>query len=72
MNRDFKRDSVGMAYVDDLNTTDRKSTVTIQSTLKLKKNDQVWVEITFMESSSLFGTYFTGFLLEEELSPFLN
>jgi hypothetical protein len=61
-----------MAYVDDLNTTDRKSTVTIQSTLKLKKNDQVWVEITFMESSSLFATYFTGFLLEEELSPFLN
>jgi hypothetical protein len=25
-----------------------------------------------MESSSLFATYFTGFLLEEELSPFLN
>ncbi|EFX79539.1 hypothetical protein DAPPUDRAFT_319423 [Daphnia pulex] len=69
-------DSVGMAYVDDVNTTDRKSTVTIQSTLKLEKDDRVWVEITFMESSSLIGngnpqTYFTGFLLEEELSPTL-
>ncbi len=46
------------------------SPVTLQSTLKLGKGDQVWVQIENDGSSYLFAgayTHFTGFMLEEEI-----
>ncbi|XP_046456611.1 uncharacterized protein LOC124203801 [Daphnia pulex] len=53
---------------------DQESPVTIQSTLNLKKDDQVWVTFSYSggSSSHLFDdsyhyTHFTGFLLEEEI-----
>jgi hypothetical protein len=53
---------------------DQDCPVTIQSTLNLKKDDQVWVTFSYSggSSSHLFDdsyhyTHFTGFLLEEEI-----
>jgi hypothetical protein len=48
------------------------SPLTLQSTLNLKKGDQLWVEISYSGSSYLFDssshlTHFTGFMLEEEI-----
>jgi hypothetical protein len=47
------------------------SPLTIQSTLNLKKDDQVWLQIfhqstgSFLVDRSDHFTYFTGFMLEE-------
>ena len=47
--------------------------VTLQSTLKLKKGDQIWVEIdisptvVYLIENSDHHTHFTGFMLEEEI-----
>jgi hypothetical protein len=52
---------------------DQLSPLTLQSTLNLKKGDQVWVQISYSGSESyLFDssshlTHFTGFMLEEEI-----
>jgi hypothetical protein len=54
---------------------DQNSVVTLQSTLNLKKGDQVWVQISSIGSSSSYlndnsseqNTHFTGFMLEEEI-----
>jgi hypothetical protein len=49
------------------------STLTLQSTLNLKKGDQLWVEIgyssgfMFLYDNSYHYTHFTGFMLEEEI-----
>ncbi len=50
------------------------SPFTLQSTFKLKKDDQVWVQMKFSEynsfladADSLKSTHFTGFMLEEEI-----
>ena len=45
---------------------------TLQSTLNLKKGDQVWVEIFDLSSGAYLHdynhfTHFTGFMLEEEI-----
>jgi hypothetical protein len=52
------------------------SPVTLQSTLNLKKGDQLWVEIGYYGSSYLHDTsfhltHFTGFMLEEEIGASL-
>jgi hypothetical protein len=50
------------------------SPLTLQSTLNLKKDDQLWVQIYYSGSDSyLFDsifhyTHFTGFMLEEEIA----
>jgi hypothetical protein len=47
--------------------------LTLQSTLNLKKGDEVWVQIDYGGSSlylfdgSWHFTHFTGFMLEEEI-----
>ncbi len=52
---------------------DQYSPVTLQSTLNLKKGDQLWVEIYYSGNSSYLYddiyhvTHFTGFMLEEEI-----
>jgi hypothetical protein len=49
---------------------DQSSPLTFQSTLNLKKGDQLWVTIWYDHSSSYLQghfTHFTGFMLEEEI-----
>jgi hypothetical protein len=52
---------------------DQFSPLTLQSTLNLKKGDQLWVEIgpsgssSYLSDSSSHFTHFTGFMLEEEI-----
>ncbi len=65
---------IGRSYVyEDRGVNRKHSLLTFQSTLNLKKGDQVWVQIKFNGSSShLFDsvnhyTHFTGFMLEEEI-----
>jgi hypothetical protein len=52
------------------------NTLSLQSTLNLKKGDQVWVTIDYTGSSYLRDdgnhlTHFTGFMLEEEIGASL-
>ena len=67
---------IGTGYVTESNTVaDQSSPLTVQSTLKLKKGDRVWVTIFYQSSirASLsekninHHTHFTGFILEEEI-----
>ncbi len=60
--------------VDEANSvTNQFRPMTIQSTLNLKKGDQVWVGMYYTGSSSNLHdndwhhTHFTGFMLEEEI-----
>jgi hypothetical protein len=69
-------DLIGTGYVLGTNNA-QSSPLTLQSTLNLKKGDQVWMSIgdqsadlgiqaTLFDSSAHF-THFTGFMLEEEI-----
>ncbi|XP_046459077.1 uncharacterized protein LOC124205660 [Daphnia pulex] len=67
---------IGASYVDEENgPVYQFSPLTLQSTLNLKKGDQLWVQIDYSpgSSSSLYDnsifhqTHFTGFMLEEEI-----
>ncbi len=65
---------IGLGWVEEANNVaDQRSPLTLQSTLNLKKGDQVWVEIRdYVISSYLYDdgghlTHFTGFMLEEEI-----
>ena len=67
-------DQIGLAYVDEANTVaNQGSPLTLQSTLNLKKGEQVWMAITwwssgaYLYSDSDHYTHFTGFMLEEEI-----
>ncbi|XP_046646354.1 uncharacterized protein LOC124336548 [Daphnia pulicaria] len=66
---------IGRSGISEGNTPiDQYNPLTLQSTLKLKKGDQLWVTIDYLGSSSyLFDdsshfTHFTGFMLEEEIA----
>jgi hypothetical protein len=68
---------IGSSYVfEDKYPVDQFSPLTLQSTLNLKKGDQLWVQITYYPSGSssflydnpiIHFTHFTGFMLEEEI-----
>ncbi len=64
---------IGSSWVHEFNgPVAQNSPFTLQSTLNLKKGDQVWVTIDYSGSSYLFDssshlTHFTGFMLEEEI-----
>jgi hypothetical protein len=66
---------IGACYVQESNTVAyRSSPLTLQSTLNLKKDDQVWVAIIqrstgiyLHDTSNYHHTHFTGFMLEEEI-----
>jgi hypothetical protein len=67
-------DRIGRAYVEEANTIGgQKSPLTLQSTLNLKSDDQVWVEIDGQSTGADFldnsyhHTHFTGFMLQEEI-----
>jgi hypothetical protein len=70
---------IGSSFVKQENVPiDKFSPVTLQSTLNLKKGDQVWVTINYSDGSSSYlfddiwhRTHFTGFMLEEEIAAFL-
>jgi hypothetical protein len=82
--------SIGASHVNERNgmiRVNQSSPFTLQSTLNLKKDDQVWVEIYFIypygqyypngsTDSYLYDdtnhlTHFTGFMLEEEIAASL-
>jgi hypothetical protein len=63
-----------MAWVEDVNTPSRRiTTVSLQSTLNLKKGDQIWLKVSDMSGDlPLFDddhhhTHFTGFMLQEDI-----
>ncbi len=65
---------IGSSHVAEWNgPVDQSSPLTLQSTLNLKKGDQLWVTIDYSSSSSFLYdninhlTHFTGFMLEEEI-----
>jgi hypothetical protein len=66
---------IGSSYVaDSIVPVDQWNPLTLQSTLNLKKGDQVWVGIqysansdSYLVDSSSHLTHFTGFMLEEEI-----
>ncbi len=68
-------DRIGTGWVTEANTVaNQKSPLTLQSTLNLNSNDQVWVAIYYQSTGAyLFDhinyhyTHFTGFMLEEEI-----
>ncbi len=68
---------IGSGYVEEANTVNgQESPLTLQSTLNLKKGDQVWVAIywqstgaylAFLGDNIYHHTHFTGFMLQEEI-----
>jgi hypothetical protein len=65
---------IGSGYVEEANTVAyQRSPLTLQSTLNLKKDDQVWVAIywqttgAYLTDNSNHWNHFTGFMLEEEI-----
>jgi hypothetical protein len=70
---------IGSSNVDETNTpVVQYSVLTLQSTLNLKKDDQVWVTISYPSGTSSFlsdsiyhTTHFTGFMLDEEIGASL-
>jgi hypothetical protein len=61
-------------FSEDNAPVSQNSPLTLQSTLNLKKDDQVWIQIGYTSgsSASLYDdsfhyTHFTGFMLEEEI-----
>jgi hypothetical protein len=70
---------IGCSYIqENKSPVSQHSPSTVQSTLKLKKGDQVWMQISYWDSSSFLYdlngshyTHFTGFMLEEEIGASL-
>ena len=60
---------IGYGLVSESNTSNgQNDQVTIQSTLNLKKGDQVWMEIYDVSTGAyLYDTSFMGWMLEEEI-----
>ncbi len=65
----------GVGYAEDGNIAAGRyfSPLTIQSTLNLKKGDQVWAGIvaiglgSFLAENGIHFNHFTGFMMEEEI-----
>jgi hypothetical protein len=70
---------IGMSFVGEYNVpVHQYSPLTLQSTLNLKKGDQLWVQTWYSDGSfSYFSdgsshlTHFTGFMLDEEIAASL-
>ncbi len=65
---------IGWGKVEEANTVaSQNSPLTLQSTLNLKKGEQVWLKIDAMSTGaylyddSFHYNHFTGFMLEEEI-----
>ncbi len=70
----LNEDRIGTAYVEETNTVaNQNDQMTIQSTLKLKTGDRVWVLIerstgVYVYDNENNYSHFTGFMLEEEIA----
>jgi hypothetical protein len=70
---------IGSGYVEESNNVaGQLSPLTLQSTLNLKSDDQVWLEIYIMSTGAFLAenynfhwNHFTGFMLEEEIAASL-
>jgi hypothetical protein len=70
---------IGMSFVqENKGSVDQWSPLTLQSTLNLKKGDQLWMTIDYSSGSSAYlldneyhHTHYTGFMLEEEIAASL-
>ncbi len=69
-------DRIGPGYVSEGNTVAYQgSPLTVQSTLNLKRDDQVWLQIdadwqstgAYLIDNSEHHNHFTGFMLEEDI-----
>lgn len=67
---------IGFSLVEDYHTVIwQESPLTFQSTLSLKKGDQIWLEINTLstgvslydDSGNFRGTHFTGYILDEDV-----
>ncbi len=65
---------IGWGYVTEANTVAyQNSPLTLQSTLNLKKGEQVWLQFSdqstgaYLYDGGNHYTHFTGFMLEEEI-----
>ena len=74
-------DRIGSGWVEEANTVAAQLLpLTIQSTLNLKKDDQVWLEIpendlstgVYLYDSIYHYNHFTGFMLQEDIVASLN
>ena len=70
---------IGSGWVEESNNVAaQRSPLTVQSTLNLEKDDQVWMEIIQMSSGAYLldnfngHTHFTGFMLQEDIVASLN
>ncbi len=70
---------IASGRVEEANTVDyQDSPLTLQSTLNLKKGDQVWLQIYQSTGAYLYDdiyshfTHFTGWMLEEEIAASLQ
>ena len=70
----LNRNKIESGVIEEGNTLNgQNEQVTLQSTLNLKKGDQIWVEIDYSHTAvylienSDHHTHFTGFMLEEEI-----
>jgi hypothetical protein len=65
--------SIGYSWVEESTVAYQRSPGSFQSTLNLKKGDQVWLQIhalsdrVYLFDNEAHYTHFTGFLLEEEI-----
>jgi hypothetical protein len=69
-------DRIARSYSDEISATVQFETLSLQSTLNLNKGDQIWLEIDSLISGATLHGYlfnqFNGFLLEEDISQFVN
>ena len=71
----LNRNQIGKSLVEEGNIGENPNDkVTLQSTINLKKGDQVWLEVTISsgaaylhDESSNHYTHYTGFMLEEDI-----
>ena len=63
---------IGQGWADEVSNADQSETLSFQSTLSLKRGDQIWLQIDLMGTGTdLHGssyTHFSGFLLEESIA----
>jgi hypothetical protein len=67
---------IARSHSDEISAANQYETLSLQSTLNLIKGDQIWLEIDSLISGATLHGYlfnqFNGFLLEEDISQFVN
>ena len=74
LNGNLDANKIGSSYVSDTNTGYIIHPLTLQSSIYLQQNDQVWIQIYNADTgmtlydSNWYYTHFTGWLLQEDFS----